>query len=136
MKRLSQVRAGYGLLQLASLPLLRGADHLAARRTVQVLGLRQLVQAAATAPAPSPAVLALGAEVDLLHAFSMIALAAVSRRYRCAAVSEALAAAALACAGTVAARQARAGPGGQPTSRPVALRDRCARAMARRVVPS
>ena len=111
MNRLALVRAGYGLLQLASLPLSRGTDRPVMRRTVQVLGLRQLVQAAATAASPSPEVLALGVEVDLLHAASMVALAAVRRRYRRAALAEALAATALACAGTIAARRARFAPG-------------------------
>ena len=112
MNRLALVRAGYSLLQLSTLPLLHRADRHAARSAVRAMGLRQLVQAAATASEPTPTALALGVEVDLLHAGSMIALAAASRRCRPAAVTEALAATALACAGTLAARQALSGSGG------------------------
>ena len=135
MNRLALVRAGYGLLQLGSLPLSRGTDAPAVRRTVRVLGLRQLVQAAVTAPTPSPAVLALGVEVDLLHAASMVALAAVRPRYRRAALAEALAATALACAGTIAARRARSASRATPTHRLVTLRDRYAGTVVRYAVP-
>ncbi|MFC1413500.1 hypothetical protein ACEZCY_29665 [Streptacidiphilus sp. N1-12] len=107
VNRFALTRAGYGLLQLACAPaLFRGADRSAARAALRVLGLRQLVQAAATVSAPTPGVLGLGTGVDLLHAASMAALAGVSRRYRGVALPETLAATALALAGTVAAGQA------------------------------
>nr|WP_279591891.1 hypothetical protein [Streptomyces sp. 846.5] len=43
MNRLALVRAGYGLLQLACVPLCRGTDRPLPRRTVQILGLRQIL---------------------------------------------------------------------------------------------
>jgi hypothetical protein len=41
----------------------------------RVLGVRHLIQAAATAAAPNAVVLTIGAQVDLAHAASMLALA-------------------------------------------------------------
>jgi hypothetical protein len=74
-----------------------------ARRVAQVLGARHLMQAALTAAAPEPAALAIGGQVDALHAGSMLALAAVSRTGRRAALADALTEAALAAAGRAAA---------------------------------
>jgi len=70
-----------------------------ARRVAQVLGIRHLIQAALTAAAPEPAVLATGGQVDAVHAASMLLLAAVSRGGRRAAVTDALTEAAFAAAG-------------------------------------
>jgi hypothetical protein len=70
-----------------------------ARRVAQVLGIRHLIQAALTAAAPEPAVLAAGGQVDAVHAASMLLLAAVSRAGRRAALTDALTEAAFAAAG-------------------------------------
>jgi hypothetical protein len=68
-------------------------------RVAQVLGTRHLIQAALTAAAPEPAVLAIGGQVDAVHAASMLLLAAVSRAGRRAALTDALTEAAFAAAG-------------------------------------
>ena len=69
-----------------------------ARRVAVVLGIRHLIQAALTAAAPEPPVLATGGQVDAVHAASMLLLAAVSRGGRRAAVTDALTEAAFAAA--------------------------------------
>ena len=101
---LQVIRAGYGLaLVLAPGPLIRlAAGRPSSRRacwTARVLGARYLVQTALTAAAPRPAVFAAGAQVDTLHATSMLLLAAVSRGGRRAALTDALTEAAFAAAG-------------------------------------
>lgn len=53
-----------------------------ARLLLRLLGARDLGQAALAATAPPPALLRFGAGVDVLHAASMVALAAVSPHYR------------------------------------------------------
>jgi len=73
------------------------------RATARVLGARQLLQAAVTGAGASPAVLALGAATDLVHAASMLGLALAGRRWRRAALLDAVLATALAAAGAVAA---------------------------------
>jgi hypothetical protein len=75
-----------------------------ARRVAQVLGIRHLIQAVLTAAAPEPGVLAIGRQVDAVHAASMLLLAAVSRAGRRAALTDALTEAALAAAGLSASR--------------------------------
>jgi hypothetical protein len=70
-----------------------------ARRVAQVLGFRHLIQAGLTAAAPSPAVLAVGGQVDAVHATSMLLLGVVSRAGRRAALTDALTEAALAATG-------------------------------------
>ena len=101
---LQTVRAAYG----AALVLLPGPviwlatgqlPSRRARRVAQVLGIRHLIQAALTAAAPESAVLSIGGQVDAVHAASMLALAAVSRAGRRAALTDALTEAALAAAG-------------------------------------
>lgn len=103
-----------------------GQDHGApATWVARILGARHLAQALATSGRPTGAVLALGAEVDAAHAASMLALGLISRRWRRAALRDALLAASLAAAGVAAARRA-------PAPRdPLALRDR----LAARLVP-
>lgn len=99
-------RAGYGLLQIAYAGVRLGKEEsTAARRTVRVLGARQIVQAAVTGPAPTRTLLTLGVGVDLLHAASMLALAACRPRWRRVALGEAVAASALAVAGAASARR-------------------------------
>ena len=61
------------------------------RRVAQVLGARHLIQAALSALAPQPSVLALGAAVDTLHAASMLLLAIADRCVRRVALADALA---------------------------------------------
>jgi hypothetical protein len=68
-------------------------------RVARLLGTRHLIQAALTAAAPEPAVLAIGGQVDAVHAASMLLLAAVSRTGRRAALADALTEAAFAAAG-------------------------------------
>jgi hypothetical protein len=101
---LQQVRAAYGAaLVLVPGPVIWLATgqlpSRRARRVAQVLGIRHLVQAALTAAAPEPAVLAIGGQVDAVHGASMLLLALVSRAGRRAALTDALTEAALAAAG-------------------------------------
>jgi hypothetical protein len=69
-----------------------------ARQVARILGVRHLAQAAITALNPGPEVVALGVIVDLLHAASMFAFAAVVPDLRDAELADALAATALAVA--------------------------------------
>ena len=78
-----------------------------ARAMVRVLGTRHLVQAAMTARAPNALVLRVGAQVDLAHAASMLALGAIGRPLRRAQLADGLVAAifaALGAAGSAAQR--------------------------------
>jgi hypothetical protein len=104
VRGLQQARAAYG----AALVLLPGPVIWLAtgqrpsrrtRRVAQILGIRHLIQAGLTAAAPSPAVLAVGGQVDAVHATSMLLLGAVSRAGRRAALTDALTETALAAAG-------------------------------------
>jgi hypothetical protein len=94
---LQKVRAAYGAA-LVLVPATGQLPSRRARRVAQVLGIRHLVQAALTAAAPEPAVLAIGGQVDAVHAASMLLLALVSRAGRRAALTDALTEAALAAA--------------------------------------
>ena len=99
-----KLRAAYGAaLVLAPGPVIRLATgqrpSRRACRVAQVLGIRHLIQAALTAAVPEPAVLAIGGQVDAVHAASMLLLAAVSRAGRRAALTDALTEAAFAAAG-------------------------------------
>ena len=101
---LQVVRATYGAaLVLVPCPAIRLATGRVpsrrACRVARVLGVRHLIQAALTAAAPEPAVLATGGQVDAVHAASMLLLAAVSRAGRRAALTDALTEAAFAAAG-------------------------------------
>ena len=80
-----------------------GSASTAAHRTIQVLGGRQVVQAALTAWRPSTEVLAAGAATDVLHAASMVAFAMVDARWRNRAVADAALAGLLAVSGRRAA---------------------------------
>jgi hypothetical protein len=107
---LQVVRAAYGAaLVLAPGPAIRVATgHLPSRRAcrvARVLGTRHLIQAALTAAAPEPAVLAVGGQLDVVHTASMLLLAAVSPAGRRAALTDALTEAALAAAGFAASSQ-------------------------------
>jgi hypothetical protein len=103
-RALQIVRATYGAaLVLVPGPAIRLATgRLPSRRAcrvARVLGTRHLIQAALTAAAPEPAVLALGGQVDTVHTASMLLLAAVSPVGRRAALTDALTEAAFATAG-------------------------------------
>ncbi|WP_416904334.1 hypothetical protein [Micromonospora echinospora] len=95
-----------GLLLLAPGTLLRpvGPTSTVAVATLRVLGARHLAQAAVTVHRPTPGTLGAGAAVDGIHAFTALALAAVDRRQRRAALADAAIAAAWAVLGTVAGR--------------------------------
>jgi hypothetical protein len=72
---------------------------LRARRVARVLSIRHLAQSAITAWAPGPELVAAGTVIDVCHAASMLALAAVDRSLlRRAELADALAAAVLAVA--------------------------------------
>lgn len=107
-RALQMARAGYGMmLVLAPGPVIGLATgQVPTRRTcrvARVLGIRHLMQAALTAVAPRPEVFAIGAEVDAVHSASML-LAAIWPAGRRAALTDALAEAALAVAGVSAAQ--------------------------------
>jgi hypothetical protein len=98
------IRVGYGaaLVLMPGTTIFLATGRLPSRRTrrvAQLLGARHLAQAALTAAAPGPEVFAIGGRVDAVHAASMLLLAAVSRAGRSAALTDALAEAALAAAG-------------------------------------
>ena len=98
------LRAGWALV-LLTLPeqLLRaggaGPVPAAAVAVVRVLGARHLLQAAVSAGVPSRSVAGLGALADLTHAGSCVALAIGSRRWRRAALADAVIEAGFAAAG-------------------------------------
>lgn len=138
------IRGAYGLVLLGAPGLLPRLACRPGDRRVQdvarVLGARQLAQAALTAPAPSAATLALGAETDLAHALSMLGLALADRRRRRLGCADAAVAAIFAAAGVAAARQVQAAPPapagpGHPAARAVHLRDIIAAAVAVRTIP-
>ena len=96
-------RAGYGAALLCApgpmIGIVTGKPpSRRARQVARVLGVRHLAQAAVTALNPGPEVVALGVVVDLLHAASMFAFAAVVPDLRDAELADALAATALAVA--------------------------------------
>jgi hypothetical protein len=101
---LATIRAVYGVLLVAAPGVV---IHLATGeppgrrecRMARLLGARHLVQAGVSAFAPVPGVLAAGAGVDVLHTASMIMLAAVDRRARRVALTDALAESLFAAAG-------------------------------------
>ena len=127
---LGVVRGGYGALQLAAPALvserLQGRPlDTRGRAIARILGARQLAQAVASGREPGYPVLALGVEVDLLHALSMLGLAAASPARRRAALTDTLIAASFAAAGALAARAA---PDGRPPPGPGGTPGGCARA--------
>jgi hypothetical protein len=97
-------RASYGVALViapgASIHLATGRSPSSrTRRVAQVLGARHLIQAALSALAPQPSVLAVGAAVDALHAASMLLLAIADRGARRVALTDALAEALFAAVG-------------------------------------
>lgn len=87
------VRAAWGgVLLLVPEKVLGMAGHAPASAvvTVRVLGLRQVLQSAVTAVAPTGVAASLGAAVDAMHAGSDVGFAAVSRRWRRVALADAV----------------------------------------------
>jgi hypothetical protein len=96
-------RAGYGVALICAPGPMIGVvtgqpPSRRARQVARILGVRQLAQAAITALNPRPEVVGLGVVVDLLHAASMFAFAAVIPDLRAAEFADALAATSLAVA--------------------------------------
>ena len=128
---------GSGYLAWSVLAARRQYGPAAVRTVTGVLGARQLAQALLTADRPARAVLALGAEVDLAHSASMIALGLLSGRWRTAAFTDALLAGSFAVAGIACARSRPAGDASAPGSGPFAhWRDKCAEGLARYLAAS
>ncbi|QMU69324.1 hypothetical protein [Streptacidiphilus sp. P02-A3a] len=99
---LQLTRTGYGLALLVDPP--RG--HPGFGRPLRLLlGARNLAQAAVCAAVPTPAVRGVGVGVDLLHAASMLTVAARAHRYRHPALAQAGAALAFAAAGAALGRR-------------------------------
>lgn len=104
------VRGGYGAAlllasgRMAQLVSGRPADP-RTRVVVRLLGARHLAQAVVTGVRPGPLPLALGAEVDVVHAASMLGLATVARSQRRSGVVDAAVATAFAVAGTALTRR-------------------------------
>jgi hypothetical protein len=90
------------------------------RVVARVLGARHVAQAAVTLARPTPVILALGSAADVLHAASMIGLAALDRpRWRLGCTDALIAAAFAAAGGTLAARRAAAAvPAPEPAALP------------------
>jgi hypothetical protein len=133
----SQLRAGLGAAQvlnprLASRLLVIPPLERRSRRVIRVLGIRQLFQALVTGAQPSATVLWLGAVVDAAHAASMVALALCSRRWRRAALGDAMVASLFALAGAAAARWGRRTAAQTGWG---ARRDRLAERVAARLMP-
>jgi hypothetical protein len=108
IRAMSLARAGYGAFLLCAPDVAIGLctarqPSSRARAVARLLGARHLVQAAVTARTPTPAVLAVGAQVDLVHAASMLALGAANRSLRSAPLSDALAAVIFAALGAACA---------------------------------
>jgi hypothetical protein len=106
------VRGGYGAVLLCApgtaIRLCSGQPASPrARAVTRVLGARHLIQAAVTATAPSAFVRTIGAQVDLAHAASMLALAAADRPLRRAGLADGLTAAVFAAVGAAGARTRR-----------------------------
>jgi hypothetical protein len=132
---LTTVRAGFGLAQLAGpWPT---AEPSAGRRIAQVLGVRHLLQAGLSGPAPTAPVLVLGVEVDLLHALTMVAFGMARRSARRPALGQAAVAFGFAVAGAAAARHAAREPVMAGNNRLFLLRkaDELAQSLAPRLVP-
>lgn len=132
---LTAVRAGFGLAQLAGpWPT---AEQSAGRRIVQVLGVRHLIQAGLSGPAPTAPVLMLGVEADLLHALTMAAVGLTRRSARRPALAQAAVALGFAMAGAAAARHAAREPAIAWSNRMSLLRktDEWARLLAPHLVP-
>ena len=136
-------RIVYGLVLLAAPPpLLRLASGKPAttreRAVTRVLGARLLTQAAVTDIRPDAVSVALGAEVDFVHAATMLVWAAVDRGTRRLTLLSAATAGLFAVAGAAQARRTPAvadGPTGDALATLVRLRHSIAEAVARYTMP-
>jgi hypothetical protein len=132
-----------GVLLLASDRMIRlGTGRPAEPRTrlvVRLLGVRHVAQAVVTGVRPGPLPIALGAEVDVVHAASMLGVAAVARSQRRSGVVDAAVASAFAVAGAAVARRLGERPPPQAGEGPVgwicSVRDAVAAAVVRRTLP-
>ena len=139
------VRMAFGIALLAAPdPILRLASQKPATARVRVaariLGARELIQAVVTGVQPDAACLAVGAETDLVHAATMLALATVDSRTRRVALSSAMTAGMFAAVGAAHARRAPhtspALAGNDPRLADlVALRHQAAASVARHTLP-
>ena len=107
---LTVVRGGYGAaLLLAAGRMIRLVSGRSAdprtRAVVRLLGARHLAQAVVTGVRPAPLPIALGAEVDVVHAASMLGVAAIARSQRRSGVIDATVAATFAVAGAALTRR-------------------------------
>ena len=142
MTHFATLRAGYGTV------LLLAPDHVVklctgrlpdprARGVVRVLGARHIVQALLTGGAPTAAVLAVGAEVDLTHSLTALGLAALDPPRRRAGFVDAAAAASFTVIGAVrTARSARRTRGLIALSRWSTIRDSTAFFVAAHTLPT
>jgi hypothetical protein len=139
------IRAGYGAaLLLATDRMIRLVTGRPAksrtRIVVRLLGVRHLAQAVAAGLRPSTLLLALGAEVDLAHAASMLGVAALAPSQRRAGIADAVVAVAFAAAGAALTQELRKKPqplmGPGPVGRFCSVRDAVAAPVARRTLPA
>ncbi len=98
MTSLVRVRVCYGALLIAfpdrvARTIDERQDDEGFRRIIRVLGAREVAQAVTCWPQPTSALLRVGAGVDVIHAASMLGLAAMSTRWRRPALVSALTAA-------------------------------------------
>ncbi|OBG25651.1 hypothetical protein [Mycobacterium sp. E3198] len=136
-------RIGYGIALLAvPSPLLRLVTNQPAtereRAVTRILGARLLAQAAATDVRPDAVSVALGAEVDFIHAVTMLAWAAVDRGSRRLTLFSAATAGLFAVAGAAQARRTPRvadAPTGDALATLVRLRHRVAESVARYTLP-
>ncbi len=108
----ASVRVGWGaVLLVAPRPVLAGVHHVRVDRAslvvARVLGARQVAQGVVTVARPDPTVAGLGVVVDVLHAASMVGLAAVDRGRARGALTEAAVAATWAALGYASLRSPR-----------------------------
>ena len=110
------------------------------RVVVRLLGVRHLAQAVVTGVRPGPLPIALGAEVDVVHAASMLGVAAMARSQRRPGVVDATVAMAFAVAGAALTRRFRKMAAPQAGRGPVgwfcSVRDAVAVLVARRTLPA
>jgi hypothetical protein len=136
-------RTVYGLVLLAApSSLLRRASGKPAtsreRAVTRILGARLLTQAAVTDIRPDAVSVALGAEVDFVHAITMLGWAAVDRGARRLTLPSAALAGMFAVAGAAQAKRAPAvadAPTGDALATLVRLRHRVAESVARYTLP-
>jgi hypothetical protein len=136
-------RTVYGLVLLAApsslLRLASGKPATSRERAVtRVLGARLLTQAAVTDIRPDAVSVALGAEVDFVHAITMLGWAAVDRGARRLTLLSAALAGLFTVAGAAQARRAPSvadAPTGDALATLVRLRHRVAEAVARYTLP-